>query len=482
MSDKFKSLKSLDLQQVRLRSTLAVAFISGATLIAAASACSNAININPQSSNSHGARSVSDTVAVFKTLPNTTISPTAEVVALSFTNKNKAVFLLDNGTSTSLDLDAASPTLNVVNPPADFSIADGKLFPISKADCWGVSAKEIKLRYQKDPTSSAVIAAAVNFGAEPLVLAATGRTILLRVGSTYKLIRSTGKLEIVFDGALDFAGKTSPMPNISGAGLIGESGFWVTDGERRVYFIVKTANQSPLIIPEKINVSGQGSGSMISFNVVESNLKIGLLGAAVAYRKSDRAVLKTDSLGDGVGNDSAPVDSGTIADAQVLKLVTANCAGCHGAGASNGFKDATKEASWKASAAQLKARLEANSMPPGGGQLSLRQSLAAYITKVSGIAVNISATTATPEPTATAMPDPKLAEFNATYKTLIQNSCVNGCHTHAFHNGNEATYDRVKSAKTAMKTRLDNNSMPRAPVTITADQRRMLSDWLGTLP
>ncbi|NBW80896.1 cytochrome c [bacterium] len=291
-----------------------------------------------------------------------------------------------------------------------------------------------------------------------------------------------GKLEIAYDAPLDFAGKAGPMTSIVGYGIIGDKGFWVTDGERRVSMMIKAPGQTPDVFAERITVSGQGPGTMISFNVVESNSAPVLLGSAVAYRKSDRAILKTDDLSSGTGG-STGAEVGVIADAEVLKLVTANCLSCHGAGASNGFKDATKEASWKASATKLKEKLEANTMPPpSGGQLSMRQALAAYVTKVSGVVVNIGSATPTPTPTPTGTPDPKLAEFNATYKTMIQNSCVNGCHTHAFHLGNEPTYDRVKAAKAAMKDRLDTKSMPRAPVTISDAQRTMLSNWLGSLP
>jgi hypothetical protein len=475
-----KSLKNLNPHWVWMPAGLALSVVVGATLIGATTACSNSININPQSVGTVGARSTSNANAAFRSLPNVTIASNAEVLGISFSDKNKPVFFLDNGTSVSLDLSAASPALNTVNPPADLSLADAKFFPVTESDCWAVSQKEIKLRYQKDGSSFAIIGANVNFASEPQIVAANSRAILLKVGSAYKLIKVSGKLEIIYDAQLDFAGKTAPMTNFVGIGLIGDSGFWVTDGERRVSIIVKAANQTPQVVAERITISGQGSGSVISFNVVESNSTPSLLGSAVAYRKSDRAILRTDDLGEGGSGGGPASEPGTIADLEVLNLVNANCTGCHGATASNGFKDATKEASWKSSAAQLKEKLEANTMPPGGGQLSMRQALAAYVTKVSGVVVNVGS--ATPTPTATATPDPKLAEFNATYKTLIQNSCVNACHTHVFQLGNEATYDRVKAAKTAMKGRLDNNSMPRAPVSITPDQRTMLSNWLGSLP
>ncbi|MFZ9520163.1 MAG: c-type cytochrome [Silvanigrellaceae bacterium] len=459
---------------------LAVSLVSGSALLIVASACSNSININPQSSNSAGKSKTSKTSAAFDVLPNVTVPSNGEVLGLSFTDKNKALFLLDNGSSLALDLGSENPTLSNLTAPADFSVPETKLYPVTEADCWAVGQKEIKLRFQKDPSSVAVLGANVNFASEPVVVTASSRALLLKVGNTYKLLRAAGRLEILFDGPLDFQGKTAPMPSILGAGLIGEIGFWVSDGDRRVAFLIKNVGQLPVIVADKISVSHQGS-SQVGFNVVESNSAIGFLGSAVAYRKSDRAVLKSENLGDGFTSEPAAPGSGDIPDAEVLQLVTTNCAGCHGPGATNGFQDATKEASWKSSAAQLKEKLEANAMPPGGGQLSLRQSLAAYLTKISGLTVNVG-TTATPTPTATAAPDPKLAEFNSTYKTLIQNSCVNGCHTHGFHLGNEATYERVKANKTAMKTRLDNNSMPRTPVTITTQQRTMLSNWLGSLP
>ncbi|MEN9824917.1 MAG: hypothetical protein RI953_662 [Pseudomonadota bacterium] len=477
-----KSLKNLNPHRVWMPAGLALSVVVGATLVGATTACSNTINIKPNFTGSSGPKSNSNLNAQFRALSNVSIPANAEVVGISFSDKNKPVILLDNGTSAALDLGVESPSPNTLNPPNDLSLADAKFFPVTETDCWAVSQKEIKLRYQKDASSTSISGASVNFASEPQVVSANSRAILLKIGSAYKLIKASGKLEIIYDAPLDFAGKTAPMTNIAGTGLIGDSGFWVTDGERRVSIIVKAANQAPIVIAERITVSGQGTGSMIAFNVVDANSTPSLLGSAVAYRKSDRAFLRTDDLGDGGAGGSTGAEPGVIADAEVLKLVNASCVGCHGAGATNEFKDATKEASWKASAASLKEKLEANSMPPGGGQMALRQTLAAYITKVSGVVVNIPSATPTPTPTPTGTPDPKLAEFNATYKTLIQNSCVNACHTHTFQLGNEATYERVRAAKVGMKARLDNNSMPRAPVTITAAQRTMLSTWLDSLP
>lgn len=466
--------------QAQLRTFIGVSVIAAMGVFQVVSGCSNALKMTSNGSVALNATSKVPPLS-FKKVDNLSIQ--SELLGIGFLDANKALLFLGDGSSVGVELggDAVNPKVMKPTPEPD-TVADGAtVVALSPNEYWSVNKNKLVLRYEKEGSGLATVSADVTFDDKPTVVAASRSAILLRVGESYKLIRISGKLEIVYEDNLNFMGQASPMTRVVGAGIIGDSSFWVSDGERLVSLLIKGPGETPTILSQKVQTVGLSAPTNIGFYVKEASGKVSLVGAALGYRKSDGSFFKASETGSATagGGGGGGSSSGEIADASVLKLVQDNCVGCHGPTASNAFKGATKIDSWKTSASKLKMHLENNSMPPGGAQLPVRQSLAAYLKSVAGLDVNIAAPTPTPSVTAT--PDPKLAEFNSTYKTLIQNSCVNGCHTHTFHLGNEATFDRVKLAAAGMKARLDNSSMPRAPVTITAAQRTMLSTWLGSL-
>ena len=436
-------------------------------------ACSNAMKMSSTSGVKYVVAGAVGQID-FKTLSLANVALDGEVVALSFTESNKALILMNNRSSIALDTSQASGGPVLLNPTPQPNDADAKIYPIGKQEYWALSPQKVALIVTKTDGGEVVSRASVDFGGEPEVLSVSRTAVLLRVGSVYKILRLAGKFEFSYDGPLDFKGRSSPLTKIVGAGLVGDSGFWVSDGERIVSVIVRKIDQEPEIISQKIKQSGLGDASHVAFHVVQKEAKLQLEGSALAYRTKEKVLLSSGSIGGQTTNSDA------IGDAVVVDLIKNNCSGCHLDTAANGFKGALKVSSWKASADKIKMHLEANSMPPGGTQVETRQKLGQFLKSVSGVDVNIVVPTSTPMPSAT--PDQtKITEFNNTYRTLIRSTCVNGCHDHVFDEANDVTFDEVKRRAIGMKQRLDNNSMPRAPITISATNRTLLSNWLGSL-
>ena len=440
-------------------------------------ACSNAMKMSSTSGVKYVVAGAVGQID-FKTLSLANVALDGEVVALSFTESNKALILMNNRSSIALDTSQASGGPVLLNPTPQPNDADAKIYPIGKQEYWALSPQKVALIVTKTDGGEVVSRASVDFGGEPEVLSVSRTAVLLRVGSVYKILRLAGKFEFSYDGPLDFKGRSSPLTKIVGAGLVGDSGFWVSDGERIVSVIVRKIDQEPEIISQKIKQSGLGDASHVAFHVVQKEAKLQLEGSALAFRTKEKVLLSSGSIGGQTTNSDA------IGDAVVVDLIKNNCSGCHLDTAANGFKGALKVSSWKASADKIKMHLEANSMPPGGTQVETRQKLGQFLKSVSGVDVNIVIATPTPTPTPmpSATPDQtKITEFNNTYRTLIRSTCVNGCHDHVFDEANDVTFDEVKRRAIGMKQRLDNNSMPRAPITISATNRTLLSNWLGSL-
>ncbi|NBW81059.1 hypothetical protein EBR21_04825 [bacterium] len=189
---------------------------------------------------------------------------------------------------------------------------------------------------------------------------------------------------------------------------------------------------------------------------------------------------------------ATPTSVPTASAAFTLDEAKQFCVACHSstssvAGASVWNKADGGEADWKAFAMKAKFAVESDLMPIPPMSASNKSRFLAFLNSLQ------MPTQPTPTPTAPSVPTPvvgtptpttnsKLVEFNSTYKALIQNSCVNGCHMHVYQLGNEVTFDRVVVAGPMMKSRLDNGSMPRPPVMIAPNVRQALSSWLGSLP
>jgi hypothetical protein len=452
----------------------AVSLIGSIAAIGALPACSNALKV----STAAGPTSVLPASGVgeiaFKELSLGSVSLEADVVAVGYTSRNKGLVFLSNKSSIALDLEQESGAPALLTPTLETADNEAKIYPFGRDEYWALTASKAAHVFTKDDGGEVVTRAEIQFGGEPQVLAANRTAVLVRVGQLYKLLRVVGKFEFVYDGPLDFRGRTAPLSKIVGAGIVGDSGFWVSDGERVVSMIFRSPGKDPEIIAQKFKVSGLGNATSMALLVAEKDGKLHLQGSALAVRGSERVVLRSGNLDAIVGA------SDVVSDPVVADLIKNNCIGCHGDTASNNFKGALKVSAWKASADKIKFYLEGNSMPPGGTALETRQKLGQFLKSVSGVEVNIAVATATP--TSTATPDPaKINEFNNTYRALIRASCVNGCHDHLFDEANDVTFDAVKRNAVGMKRRLDNRTMPNMPVTITDNNRTLLSNWLGTL-
>jgi hypothetical protein len=445
------------------------------------SACSNALKVSSQAGPTTVVPAGSVGPIAFSSFNLEGLSIDSEVVGLSYITRNRAIILLNNKSSIGLNLNEDKIQAVLYAPTPQSADAEARIFPFGKNKYWALSDKKVAHVVEADDGSAVVSRADVDFGGEPEVLAVDRNAILLRVGNLFKVLRIQGKFEFVFDGPLDFKGRTAPLAKIVGAGLIGENGFWLSDGERVISLIVRNPGQDPEIIPQKFTFAGAGNVSFLALRVVEKDGKLKLQGTGLAFRSNGKVLLRTRNL------DSEHSSSNdTISDTEVVGLINSNCISCHAANASYTFKDALKVSSWKSSAEKLKFHLEANSMPPGGAPLETRQKLAQFLKSVSGVEVNIVAPSATSTPQTAPTPDPvKVNEFNNTYRALIRTSCVNNCHDHVFDEANDVTFDAVKRNAIGMKGRLDSadpaRRMPRAPVTISAGDRTNLSNWLGTL-
>lgn len=442
-------------------------------LLFANPACSNALQINTQSiSKSDNVETKSLNLQLTDQLA---ASASGEILGVTFLSRDKVLVLLKSGQSLEVNLADTKASPVTYELPSAVKTSGEKAVALGNDEYWSLSKSKVTLQAKKDGDSVQLVSANVDFAEEPVILAATRNSVLLRVGEAYKLLRVAGRVEVVYDDVLNFYGRSSQLSNILGVGIIGDSGFWVTDGSRLISILPRSAGEIPSIIVQKIKLSS-GDFDYVSVNIDLSQGRTAALGSAVARRRSDGGLFKSQSLGEGAGKtDVTPTDKNL--DPTIAELIKNNCAGCHGASASNAFQNALSEDAWKKNAAAIKSQLEANTMPPGGGKLEVRQSLAAFLKKLTGLEVNIPSSE--PKPVVTVVPDKNV--FDPAIKTIIQTSCVNSCHEHGFQLGKEASFDRVKLNASAMKGRVDNNSMPRSPVTISAQDRALLSKWLGDI-
>jgi len=445
--------------------------------IGALPACSNSLKVSSQAGPTSVVPMAPSGSIDFRPLGLEGISLDSDVLALSYTEKNKGLIVLGNKSAIGLDLDQEAGAPTIFTPSLQPADSDAKVYPFGRNDYWALTPTKVAHVVEKSDGGEVVSRADVNFGGEPQVLAVSKTVILVRVGQVYKVLRNQGRFEFIYDGALDYKGRTAPLSKVIGAGLVGESGFWISDGERVVSFIVRAPNQAPEIIAQKFKTAGLGDASLVALLVAEKDGKLLLQGSGLAYRAAGKVFLRTGNL------DGATATSDVISDPAVADLIKNNCVGCHGDNAANGFKGALKVSAWTASANKIKGFLEANTMPPGGTVLETRQRLAQFLKSVSGVEATIAAPTAVP--TTVATPDlTKVNEFNNTYRAIIRTNCVNSCHDHVFDEANDVTFDDVKRNAVGMKGRLDStgpNRMPRAPVNIPAAVRTNLSNWLGTL-
>jgi len=400
------------------------------------------------------------------------------IVGSGFSSKNRALVLLDNGTSVGIDLDATEPAPQVYKPTVLPEDSSAKVYPLSEREYWAFSPSSVALITYKNDDSKVVQRAKVSFGdAAPTVLSVSTERALVRIGDTYQIISGQGKFGSNLVTPLDYRGRSTPLESVVGHGIAGDESFWISDGSKIVFFKGKEGSLADVRV-QRVELEGLAESSLLSFQFEEVDGDPRLIGRAFAHNSTNGRFLRSqEPASDAVSG--RPVAAVEIEDTESRELVKQNCLGCHGN--SGGFNEALKIQSWKQNAEKIKTQLEKNSMPPGGAELETRQKLAALLEKLSAVKANIKDVSDEKKPEVP-QDDPKLAEFNNTFKAIIERSCM-GCHDHVHGRAAPAEFERIKRNAIDMKGRIDNNSMPPAAANnrINAADRAALSQWLGTL-
>lgn len=440
--------------------------------------CSNSLKFGSSQTSSVGSAPQSVGKVEFAPLSIGDLNLSGQPIGTGFTAKNKLLILQGDGTSISVDLEALEPVANVFKPTALPDDAEAKVYPIGNDEYWAFSKSRISIVTQKPDEAQVVQRADVPFDAEPEILSLSRDHALLRVGELYQVFSAEGKIQITLSTPLDYRGRTTPISNIAGVGLVGNDGFWMSDGEKVVVFRAKSNGEVDVQVM-KFGVQGSDSATLLAyqFELVEKDPK--LSGYAFAHNTSNGQSFRSQNLDSKADGGAAVVVE--IEDAAIRELVKQNCVSCHGP--QGGFNEALKVSSWKSNANALKTHLEANSMPPGVGlQIESRKKLAAFLKDVSGVEAQIREEDAQEE--RPEQDDPKLAEFNDRFKNIIETSCM-GCHDHIHGRAAPARFETIKASALAMKGRIDSTTRPMPPANaagrISAENRAALSQWLGTL-
>lgn len=440
--------------------------------------CSNSLKFGSSQTSSVGSAPQSVGKVEFTPLSIGDLKLSGQPIGTGFTAKNKLLILQGDGTSVGVDLEALEPVANVFKPTVLPDDTDANIYPIGNAEYWAFSKSRITIATVKEDGTEVVQRADVKFNAQPEVLSLRRSHALVRVGDLYQVFSAEGKIQITLSTPLDYRGRTTPISNIAGAGLVGDDGFWISDGEKVVVFRAKSNGEVDVQVI-KFGVQGLDGATLLSyqFELVEKAPK--LSGYAFAHDTSNGQSFKSQNLDpEAAGGPAVVVE---IEDASIRELVKQNCVSCHGP--QGGFNEALKVSSWKSNANALKTHLEANSMPPGVGlQIESRKKLAAFLKDVSGVEAQIREEDAQEE--RPEQDDPKLAEFNDRFKNIIETSCM-GCHDHIHGRAAPARFETIKANARAMKGRIDSTTRPMPPANaagrISAENRAALSQWLGTL-
>jgi hypothetical protein len=402
-------------RNLKTKSFLRLLSVTSVTSLGLAfAACSNSISISSPLFSADYVTAAAMTYVTFD--QKSLLQVPEEILAISANSRNSLLILRKDGAS--LEIDPTNPDSKPVKyeaPPE--AKADGvTVVPVGQNAFWSVSKEKLLLKFKKDADSDVEASANTNFNEDPIVLSASRTSLLLKVGSMLKLLQFSTKLEMTYNGNLDFGGKAPAINKLLGAGLVGTSGFWVSDGVSTAVIKVTNLAETPKIILQNIKIPSADI-DFVTLRINDKGSKPKVVGSIFAYSKAAKMIVKSQN--DLIGDD--PEDA-----------------------------------------------------PPS-------QSTATVSPTPTPVADQTAAPKVTATPDVPAKPDIKLVEFDTMYRTVIQNSCINNCHTHGFQDGNAPTFARVKNSAVGMKGRLDNRSMPRAPVTITDAQRKMLSDWLATL-